>query len=104
MKKLPKKFKANWLKALRSGGYKHSEENRLFDGECYCVLAVGLKVLGITDRQLEGNFLPVKRHFPTLPEYFDNDIGCVEEWQGDLINMNTKKTFKQMANWIEKNL
>ncbi len=101
---LPKKFKEKWLAALRSGKYKPTDNNMLFDGTCYCPLAIGCKVIGIPDETLKGGYFPNTRLSTRIPNYFNNDKGNNAQWQGDIINMPSRKSFKQVANWIEKNL
>lgn len=115
--KLPKAFKRKWLEALRSGkykqgaGYLHTIND---DGQdTYCCLGVAGAVCGISTEKMRGVklFNPNKlglhlsrRQCDRIPKALRgglNDNPLVHE----LIIMNDEgKTFKHIANWIEKNL
>lgn len=114
MYKLPKRFKEKWLKALRSGEYKQGE-TFLFNNleNSYCCLGIAGSICGLKNKSLscgslyteEGGFskYQIKKIEKVLPEIligdFDNYIVA------RLANMNDSgRSFKQIANWIEKNL
>lgn len=108
--KLPKKFKAKWLQALRSGKYDQGSSTMLKDDK-YCCLGVGCKVLNIPESEIEENGFPFKSIIKKIPKYFDNNVEGVAEWQDKLSYMNDgvlayqrAQSFKQIANWIEANL
>jgi hypothetical protein len=111
-KKLPKAFKDKWLKALRSGKFKQCQES-LYDGEGYCCLGIACKIAyknipkWINDDYVLGEKGDTgeKRKIKNIPLVLlgdENHNPIVKE----LIRMNDKygKSFKQIANYIEKNL
>lgn len=107
--KLPKKFKEKWLTALRSGKYKQGEGDMLTKGknDTFCCLGVGCKVIGLSIKQINNNGFPTDE-INRMPNYFAHERNV--NWQEQLAYMNDgvngikKKSFKQIANWIEKNL
>lgn len=113
MKKLPKVFKKKWLEALRSGDYKQGDGMLFCDGK-YCCLGVADKVCGYSPGKEAGI---LSEHIGT-PEMLRMD-GDVKGWlmsmndgvrigscnqPHDDIDYGRKYSFKQIANWIEKNL
>lgn len=104
---LPKKFKARWIKALRSGkflqgrGELRSRGHQYPKLDAYCCLGVALKISSKSKRKLPRDlgFIPdscrivpksiVGRNRLTDFLSFKNDKGT---------------TFAEIADWIDKNL
>lgn len=90
---MTKKVKTTWLKALRSGKYKQGEGFLKFNNE-YCCLGVaracGLGVKKSEEQLLTDDF---------LPQHTQTALACMNDGTNE-----SKKSFKQIANWIEKNL
>ena len=97
--KLPKKVKAKWVKALRSGKYLQAVSTLRGkivggrnDGKTgYCCLGVAREI-GLTKKRSGQEFV-VHTFLP-------------DEIQGDLSSFNDvgEKSFKWIANYIEENL
>lgn len=106
--KLPKAFKRKWLEALRSGKYKQHTEGALYEEGRYCCLGVAGSLCGITDSKLENHgFLQQpelsSRQVRKIPKAIRGD--AADSAPGVLSLMNDRgASFKQIANWIEKNL
>ena len=114
--KLPPKFKTKWLKALRSGEYEQTTGS-LCDNGAYCCIGIAGKVQGISDKVLHNNGL-------FNADYFSNNLDRIKKVIPNaligtvsnnsllerLVDMNDgpgslkKRSFKQIANWIERNL
>jgi len=109
-KKLPKKFKAKWLTALRGGEYRQGECELVDDDDNYCCLGVGCSVLGIENDAILNGGVPLDSMSSKIPSYFSNNHNHNDDWMERLTGMNDgtggykQKSFKQIANWIEKNL
>ncbi len=115
--KLPAAFKKKWLAALRSGKYEQIEgslarrhtisemENGAKQEWGYCVLGVAAKVAGYSADE-------VRRAGGTIPQGFEKVPSILRvgheksEIANGLIGMNDseKKSFKAIANYIEKEL
>ena len=120
MEKLPKAFKKKWLKALRSGEYKQGM-GELYDAmeDTYCCLGVACKVSGHPvpdDTFIDGStqshgfkkvptILRGSYDIPLLLSQM-NDHDHIDEPKkyGTVNRYKSKRSFKQIANWIEKNL
>lgn len=127
--KLPKKFKAKWIKALRSGKYKQGTEYLKYietdiDDNFketkeirYCCLGVACEIAGAKvpykkhDLVALPNWGEKIRGISKLPEMLVNkekdEWGCIEEKPllSKLATMNDKgESFEQIADWIEKHL
>lgn len=99
--KLPKAFKAKWLKALKSGKYKKGKD-RLKDAEGgFCCLGVACAMTGMShfgDKQVISEFY---RKVPKILRGCANDNAIVE-W---LVFLNdNNNTFEPVINYIEENL
>ena len=108
--KLPKVFKKKWLDALRSGKYKKGKEMLYnIDKNTYCCLGVACVISGYKKELIthgeEGYIEEFKT--PRIPNIL---IGS-----DDIVNTLIAKNdggksykralgFKEIANWIEKNL
>jgi len=113
--KLPPKFKAKWLKALRSGEYKQTN-GTLYDNGKHCCLGVACEVVGYnkpvgaTIGSQYNKVPPILRNDGELDYVVDalvalND-GMLSSQNPYLKHRTTrsKRSFKQIANFIEKNL
>jgi len=110
-------LKAKWLDALRSGKYDQTT-GQLRLGSCFCCLGVLCDVVdpkGWDDDNQEwhdataeedGNYYGSTREISELPDRFRSRIGMTIEDQQCLVNMNDveRKTFSQIANYIEAKL
>jgi hypothetical protein len=115
--KLPVRFKNKWVKALRSGDYKQGcgelcdfdsyiKENR------YCCLGVAGKIVGHTDKNLKKFTILENNKKWKVPKQLIGEQSNGNLLVGKLVDMNDGShflkrkalSFKQIANWIEKNL
>ena len=109
--KINKKERSAWLKALRSGKYSQCEGELNKKGtNSFCCLGVYGKVVGIED--FEGQGLPMslsdekrKKYPKCLLGSYDNKSFNRLSFAGKLAEMNDehKKSFKQIATYIQKN-
>jgi len=109
--RLPKKFKKDWIKALRSGEY---EQGKMFlnNHGSYCCLGVACRIqhpklnLGRIQLIAEGDKAFTKKRLkginvPDLIKGIPEDNGIVNK----LVTMNDNgKSFKQIAIWLDTNL
>lgn len=113
--KLPTKFKAKWLAALRSGEIKQAR-GALCTTDGMCCMGVACRVAGTpfergVDKLIRtpsGNiYLPGKGDLPddVLATLYESDNGGVTT-AGNLSEMNDEegKSFAEIANWIEEHL
>lgn len=120
--KLPAEFKAEWIKALRSGKYKQGRGYLKIDGS-YCCLGVSCIVAGIDPEIIEGSENPESPYhngyelISNLPERVQNNVPFIlrdNNEESDIINTLTKmndgvgncpqRSFNEIADYIEKNL
>ena len=113
---MPKELKSKWTEALRSGKYEQGE-GVLYDKESdsYCCLGVLCSIVGPSSYDI------VRAEVPDGDFYKDNNIELGGDWsflEGEyqesaeykLTMMNDggegydKKTFTEIAEWIEKNI
>lgn len=111
--RLPKKVKAKWLKALRSGDYKQTK-HKLYNPKTGGFCCLGVLEHVCMDRKVEcdlfGDFLcePTKDFY----DYADIDADPADADLRTLMDMNDgnksedrpARKFKTIANWIEKNI
>lgn len=104
--KLPKAFKKKWLEALRSGKYEPAQNYLHVYGVGYCCLGVACKISGVSDKSLQYEHWITKRlSRKRLPKVLVDNCPSEESALMRLAKMNdAHKSFKQIANWIEKNL
>ena len=129
--KLPKRFKNKWLKALRGGEYKQatgalveldefSEDGTLLDEpkvRGFCCLGVACMIQGADVKAIKDSTLIYEEVATQIEGIPAPIIGNVEEnaLVAKLIAMNDgkhkddgsvtkRKSFKQIATWIEENL
>jgi len=105
--KLPKRFKTKWLKALRSGKYQRGYCELGQDtegGKKYCCLGVALTIQGAPLKTLQSQgYIPHKagKRYKVPKQLIDyNELTRKLSGMNDL----KQRSFKQIANWIEKNL
>lgn len=106
--KLHPVFKKKWLAALRSGKYKQGRGYLLEiddqGNKTYCCLGVACKVVRIGDQYLDSELITQDmvrapkmlmsgKHVDVLTQMNDGGTAGI-----------IRKNFKQIANWIEKNL
>lgn len=123
LKKLPKPFKAKWLKALRSGDYKQARQF-LRTEKGFCCLGVACDISGKNawdpepgknskgrkyyyTRKGASEELPGQGDIPqaALEALSYRPFGSTDDAMGLLTMMNDKgKKFTTIADWIEKNL
>lgn len=90
---LKRKFKAKWIAALRSGKFKQGH-GTLKCGEYLCCIGVGYVICTGDQPQLDRTAAAAEA------------IGLSGDEQEELIAMNDgrRKSFPEIADWIEKNL
>lgn len=111
--KLPPKFKAKWLKALRSGEFEQGTRRLHKDGK-YCCIGVACKVAGYSDDRIgdygtvddDSNLAKVPNVLNSnrSPNVANNPL--LRTVTGTLINLNDSqdKTFNEIADWVEGTL
>ena len=108
MKKLPKRFKDKWVKALRSGDFEQAE-GTLFDGENkYCCLGVGAVICGIPKIEIL-NFGYIEEHLFSLIKQYKIPKQIVGDNRNEIVaklsGFNDKGlSFKWIAAYIERYL
>lgn len=110
MKKLPKRFKAKWLKALRSGEYDQAEST-LYNGvNGYCCLGVGAVVCGMLKNEIRNygyidinsSLAPIIKQYKIPKQIIGDDSN---EIVAKLSGFNDKGlSFKWIASYIERYL
>lgn len=105
-KKLPKKFKAKWIAALRSGEYKQTK-NTLCNDDGYCCLGIAGKLCGVSDNQMSNNW-EFRQPIKGLPKILVGSAASSSENKIThmlaSLNDDHDKTFPEIADWIEENL
>lgn len=104
--KLPPRFKAKWLSALRSGKYEQSFGHLYDNNGKYCCLGVAAKACGISNKSIvkKGNnilnfeFLSLKKIPLSLISNKKLQIQLTR------MNDNKKYSFREIATWIDKYL
>ena len=107
--KLPKVFKEKWLIALRSGEYEQCK-GALYDNGKFCCIGVECHLHGVSIKAMKKNAKTggTNMSFDKIPKYMNMLVDYKRlstSPQQILIEMNDGgKFFKQIANWIERNL
>ncbi len=106
--KLPKTFKNKWVRALRSGKFKQGAmrlASESVDGTRYCCLGVACIVSGHTDRKVLGKTFMKKGEKWNTPKELSG-MATENKLVHKLSSLNDsrKKSFNQIASWIEKYL
>ena len=113
--KLPEDFKKQWVEALRSGKYKQGHLSLYSPYKnTYCCLGVACKTVDVPDEQMAAHMIPHKdfTNGDKLPAILltNNDVvrflwnindGQIDYNEG---KWNEGWSFRQIADWIEKNL
>lgn len=99
MEKLPEDFKQRWIAALRSGEYKQGKVFLYTEStDCYCVMGVAGKVLGINKSIMDGVCIPTDDR--GFPKYL-----WISSPASEAVIMNDQgSSFLEIADYIEKNL
>lgn len=102
--RLPKRFKAKWVKALRSGEYKQGKNGLYNSDGSYCCLGVACKIVGNSNEELGliGYIEPeLIKDYKKVPSILERE----EELASKLAKMNdTGKSFNQIAAYIDRYL
>jgi len=109
MKKLPKRFKDKWLKALRSGEYTQGDSLLYNDNNQYCCLGVGAVICGVPKIEIlnfsyigEGDFNSLIKQYKIPKQIVGNDRNEIVR---KLSSFNDKGlSFKWIAAYIERYL
>lgn len=103
------KYKASWLRALRSGQFKQGKQRFYADGN-YCCLGVLCKIAGVPFTVGPGDEgrpeWRVAGNLGTLNFELRNEFDIPGEVHQTLVQMNDldNKSFAEIADWIEENL
>lgn len=103
-------LKAKWLEALRSGKYDQGTGQLRDSRHCFCCLGVLCDVAAPEawddDMWAYGKDEDRKEEVGNLPFRFRLKTGITDTNERDLIRLNDqdKKSFAEIANWIEGNL
>lgn len=108
---MDQKIKQKWIRALRSGRYKQTQ-NQLHDGKAYCCLGVLCRVVGAKyqNRAFHWNGYSERG---ILPDKLRRELKITPSQEDRLTIMNdgdyskeytAPQTFKQIADYIEKYL
>lgn len=103
--KLPKEFKENWIKYLRSGNYIQGT-GRLYGNGRYCCLGVAAVSCGVdVTLQVIMGTIPIKNKYPQF-EKVPKELKENDNLQRLLYHLNDKfkLTFNQIADIIEEYL
>lgn len=108
--KLPKKFKEKWLKALRSGEFTQGRGGlHDSDTDAYCCLGVACRI--VQPRKSLGGYGFIEPQLRAkVPKMligtYDNELIALLTTMNDgcVIDGIKRKSFKQIANFVEKNL
>jgi hypothetical protein len=112
MEKLPEDFKKKFTAALRSGEFKQGE-GKLYEpnNDTYCCMGVAGKICGYTNLQLANEtyigkfFLKPVAGFPELLQYnSDGEIPIKLAKMNDGSPDVEKRSFSEIADWIDENL
>ncbi len=94
--KLPEPFRTDWINALKSGEYKQGKGALYVDGH-FCCIGVGCSVKGASIEDLDG------RSYWPLNQDFSVDLMQDEQEALVCLNDTKKKTFPEIADYIEQN-
>ena len=98
-------IKAEWVEALRSGSYQQGEGVLRREDNAYCCLGVLCDVLGV-QWQDRGYYWTARGCEVDLPDDIREEarIRRREEWRLQQLNDTERKTFEEIANYIEAEL
>ncbi len=118
--KINKKFKKQWVKALRSAKFEQGRECLRDTDNNFCCLGVACHLLRpnlwakrenssafimrMLPSSVEGNADSFSEAY--MPVQLAKKVGLCDEAQGHLASMNDDDdcSFEEIANWIEENL
>ena len=110
MIKLQPEVKQKWVKALRSGKYKQTQEN-LYKNDKFCCLGVLAMECGRKNLELDDITDEPELHSAFVNNKIMDTMNSLipssnEKVQNYLIGLNdeNRHSFKKIANWIDKNL
>lgn len=100
---LEPKFKAKWVRALKSGKFK-KRTGKLAHGETYCCLGVAACITGSFGKSFDD--VICHRKLGGLPPGLKQEIGLSDNEETQLIQMNDTegKSFKEIAQYIQEKL
>lgn len=114
--KLPEDFKKRWVEALRSGEYKQGENTLLRDGK-FCCLGVACVVAGVQDINSVCSYGFIEFDPANKPEVLKvpdilrgdtpvtNVLASLNDGRDEQgTSEDKKKSFNEIADYIEKNL
>jgi hypothetical protein len=111
IKKMNKKVKVDWVKALRSGKYKQGPGCLNKNNEYFCCLGVLLKVLGQQpEEQLIDGSYTYDGSAGTISIALLRNLDITDEQMTTLVHLNENdefeinKDFNHIADYIEENL
>lgn len=108
--KLPPQFKSDWLEALRGGEYEQGKEQLLDDTGKYCCLGVACAMIDDGEfLEQDGNqefILAVDEPSAEIPDCLIGEgiLPTRLANMNDGVGYKKRQSFKQIANWIERNL
>ncbi len=106
--RLPKVFKAKWVKALRSGKYKQGTGSLHSSNNNYCCLGVACQVM-YPKQEIKGNYI-YEKEYSKIPKMLcgDNENEIVKKlstMNDGTGAINAKiKSFDYIASYIERYL
>ncbi len=103
--KLPKAFKAKWVKALKSGDFKQGEGVLRSKDNCYCCLGVAAKISGatcITGPSYIEKGKNIRGISKIPPMLLGNEHTALPRKLADMNDYGDN--FNTIADWIDKNL
>lgn len=103
MKKLPKRLKAKWVKALRSGDFEQAR-GFLVGADGYCCLGVLGTICGVPINEMRGEGFLCNVNDEILGPYNSVVRGRNLERRLAAMNDNEKSSFKSIASYIERYL
>ena len=107
--KLPPVFKAKWIEALKSGKWKKGKnylQTNTNSGDTFCCLGVACKIQH-PKLDIEASWFieeGVAESATKVPKLLKGDTDNLVVLKLSNMNDSGKYSFKQIANWIEKNL
>lgn len=105
---MDEKLKAKWLKALRGGKIKQGRGELLNENGAMCCIGVLGRICGMDDswlRDSAGSIAGTGFEWLTIDrQKVDRLVDMNDGRRKDIASGVRPKSFKQIANWIEKNL
>ena len=98
--------KQQWIEALRGGEYKQGRGVLRSKEDEYCCLGVLCDLMGVRWQDRGGSCLMADGYTMSLPNYARMKSGVNDKDEGVLQRLNDRerKTFPEIANYIEENL